>query len=531
MQVAPRASVAGVANRAPMAAVPQRCQGGRVSPLVSARANSRMAGLRLNALSSQNSPQAIKPFGADAEHLKEWMPDSWRGRTALQQPEYPDEAALKNVVKEIESLPPLVFAGECRNLQARLAAAATGDAFVLQGGDCAEAFSQFSANRIRDSYRVLLQMAVVMTFGGAVPVVKMGRMAGQFAKPRSAGSETVDGVELPSYRGDIINGAEFTAEARVPDPSRLVTAYNQCAATLNLLRGFSSGGYAALNRVLTWELDFMSNSAEGHKYADLAQRVEEATEFMNACGMDLDNPLMRETEFYTGHECLLLDYEQALTREDSTTGLWYDCSAHFLWCGERTRQLDGAHIEFLKGIGNPLGVKVSNKMDPSELVSMISMLNPNNVPGRLAIVVRMGADNLREKLPALIEAVQNAGQVVTWICDPVHGNTETCNGFKTRRFDNIQAEIEAFFDVHIAMGSVPGGIHVEMTGDNVTECIGGGSSVSADDLNSRYHTHCDPRLNAEQALEVAFYVASRLRERKKKVEEEAKKNGATPATN
>lgn len=458
--------------------------------------------------------QLVQPFESDAEHLKQWEPDTWRDLKALQQPEYPDKEALESALSTIKRMPPLVFAGECRNLQSRLAAAATGEAFVLQGGDCAEAFTQFNANRIRDSYRVLLQMAVVMTFGGSVPVVKMGRMAGQFAKPRSAPTETKDGIELPSYRGDIINGPEFTAEARVPDPMRLVAAYNQCAATLNLLRGFSSGGYASLDRVLTWNLDFMAQSRNSSQYIELAQRVEEAVAFMEACGMDSMTPLMRETEFYTGHECLLLDYEEALTREDSTTGLWYDCSAHFLWCGERTRQLDGAHIEFLKGVANPLGVKVSQKMDPSDLVSMIRMLNPGNVPGRLAIICRMGADNLRKKLPEFITAVQDAGQVVTWICDAVHGNTESCNGFKTRQFDKIQAEIEAFFDVHYEMGSVPGGIHLEMTGDNVTECIGGGSSVTPDDLNSRYHTHCDPRLNAEQALEIAFYVASRLRERK-----------------
>jgi len=355
-----------------------------------------------------------------------------------------------------------------------------------------------------------------MMFGGGVPVVKLGRMAGQFAKPRTTDTETIDGVELPSYRGDIINSPEFTEKARLPDPWRLVQAYNQSAATLNLLRGFSSGGYAALERVVDWNLDFMQNSVEGAKYMDLAHRVDEALEFMGACGVDSSIAAMSETEFYTAHECLLLEYEEALTRVDSTTDLWYDCSAHFLWCGERTRQLDNAHIEFMRGIANPIGVKVSHKMDPSELVSLIAAVNPDNTPGRICVIVRMGADNLREKLPALIKAVQQSGQIVTWISDPVHGNTETCNGYKTRRYDNVRAEVEAFFDVHEACGSVPGGIHIEMTGENVTECIGGGSQVTATDLSSRYHTHCDPRLNAEQTLELAFYVASRLRQGKAK---------------
>jgi len=461
----------------------------------------------------------VESMLGSTDHLENWGPTSWRNYTALQQPQYPSEAELRKACRTIESFPPLVFAGECRTLQNRLAKAATGEAFILQGGDCAEAFSQFSANRIRDTYRLLLQMSVVMMFGGGVPVVKMGRMAGQFAKPRSSDTETINGETLPAYRGDIINGPEFTAEARVPDPWRLVQAYNQSAATLNLLRGFSSGGYAGLDRVTKWNLDFMENSDEGKAYSDLAFRVDEAIQFMTACGLDHSSSLFRETDLYTCHECLLLDYEEALTRLDSTTGLWYDCSAHFLWCGERTRQLDNAHVEFLRGVQNPIGVKVSNKMDPGQLVSLIAAVNPNNIPGRLAVVVRMGADNLREKFPALIKAVQQAGQVVTWVCDPVHGNTESCtvNGqlYKTRRFENIRAEIEAFFDVHAEMGSVPGGVHLEMTGENVTECIGGGSQVAETDLNSRYHTHCDPRLNAEQALEIAFYVASRLRERRK----------------
>lgn len=443
-----------------------------------------------------------------------WTPTSWRSKPVQQQPEYPDKEVLKAACGEIARMPPLIFAGECRTLQQRLAKASTGDAFVLFGGDCAEAFSQFSANRIRDLYRLLLQMAVVTSFGGGVPVVKLGRIAGQFAKPRSADTETINGVTLPSYRGDIINGPEFNADARVPDPWRLVRAYNQSAATLNLLRGFSYGGYAGLSRVSQWNLDFMQNVPEGKAYMDIAKRVDEAIQFMIAMGMDPSMPFMRETEFYTAHECLLLDYEEALTRQDSTTGMWYGCSAHFLWCGERTRQLDHAHVEFMRGVQNPIGVKVSDKMDPNDLVSLIASVNPNNTPGRLSIISRMGPKKVRDKLPALIEAVQRAGQSVTWVCDPMHGNTETVLGYKTRRYDNIRSEIEAFFDVHEQMGTVPGGVHLEMTGDNVTECIGGGASISEDDLNSRYHTHCDPRLNAEQSLELAFYIASRLRKRK-----------------
>lgn len=456
------------------------------------------------------------PFDKDSVHLEDWSPDSWRDREALQQPTYPDETELRNAVNTIAEMPPLVFAGECRLLQTRVAMAAKGEAFMLFGGDCAESFTQFNANRIRDFYRVLLQMSVVMMFGGGLPVVKLGRIAGQFAKPRSSDMEEIDGVELPSYRGDIINGPEFNESARVPDPWRLVRAYNQSASTMNLLRAFSTGGYAGLNRVTKWNLDFMANTEEGHKYMDLAARVDESIQFMKACGISNNMAEMRETEFYVSHECLLLDYEQALTRLDSTSGLWYDCSAHFVWCGERTRQLDKAHVEFLKGVANPIGVKVSNKSSPEGLVELCNLLNPENTPGRLCIIIRMGAGNVRESLPGLIRAVADAGLVVTWICDPVHGNTETVNGYKTRRYDNIRAEVEAFFDVHEEMGSVPGGIHLEMTGDNVTECIGGGSSVQDTDLSSRYHTHCDPRLNAEQALEMAFYVARRLRQRKAK---------------
>ncbi|GAX83600.1 hypothetical protein CEUSTIGMA_g11025.t1 [Chlamydomonas eustigma] len=466
----------------------------------------------------------VRAIAADSKELRlsngtgaKWFPASWRNFPVQQQPDYPDADKLKGTLSELSTYPPLIFAGECRTLQSRLAKVAVGEGFIVQGGDCAEAFTQFNANNIRDFYRLLLQMALVVAFGGGVPVVKLGRIAGQFAKPRSAGMEKKGDVELPSYRGDIINGPEFTSEARVPDPHRLVRAYNHSAATLNLLRGFSSGGYGGLMRVSKWNLDFMANSAEGKHYMDLARRVDEAIAFMSAWGLDLNSPVLNTTEFFTSHECLLLDYEETLTRLDSTTDQFYDCSAHYLWMGERTRQLDHAHVEFMRGIQNPIGVKVSDKMDPRDLVTMIAKLNPNNTPGRLTVITRMGAKAMREKLPKLIEAVRQAGQIVVWVTDPMHGNTETVAGYKTRRFENIRNEIEAFFDVHDSMGTIAGGVHLEMTGNNVTECIGGGSQVSAEDLESRYHTHCDPRLNAEQALEIAFYVASRLKKRRDKL--------------
>ena len=361
-----------------------------------------------------------------------------------------------------------------------------------------------------------LSRSLVLSFSRSLVLTRLCASvcaSGQFAKPRSADMEKVGDAELPSYRGDIINGPEFTAEARVPDPQRLVKAYHQSAATLNLVRAFSSGGYAALDRVADWELEFMKASDEGEKYLELASRVKEAITFMKSCGIASLSEL-QETEFFVSHECLLLDYEAALTREDSTTGLYYGCSGHYLWCGERTRQLDNAHVAFMKGIGNPIGVKVSDKMDPGQLVELVQTLNPDNSPGRISIIVRMGAEKLRAVFPSLIQAVKEAGQVVTWVCDPMHGNTESCNGYKTRRFENVRAEIEAFFDVHEQTGSIPGGVHLEMTGENVTECIGGGSSVGETDLESRYHTHCDPRLNAEQALELAFYVGARLKDRR-----------------
>jgi 3-deoxy-7-phosphoheptulonate synthase len=444
-----------------------------------------------------------------------WVPDAWKAKKALQLPEYPDEAELESVLKTMEAYPPLVFAGEVRSLEERLGEAALGKAFLLQGGDCAESFKEFSANNIRDTFRILLQMSVVLSFGGQLPVIKVGRMAGQFAKPRSDPYEERDGVKLPSYKGDNINGDTFDEKSRVPDPHRLIRAYCQSASTLNLLRAFATGGYAAMQRVTQWNLDFVEHSEQGDRYQELAHRVDEALGFMEAAGLTMDHPLMSTTDFWTSHECLLLPYEQALTRKDSTSGLYYGCSAHMLWVGERTRQLDGAHVEFLRGVANPLGIKVSQKMDPNELTKLVDILNPSNKPGRVTVIVRMGAENMRVKLPHLIRAVRRAGQIVTWVCDPMHGNTiKAPCGLKTRPFDAILAEVRAFFDVHEHEGSNPGGIHLEMTGQNVTECIGGSRTVTFDDLSSRYHTHCDPRLNASQSLELAFIVSERLRKKR-----------------
>ncbi|XP_074263062.1 phospho-2-dehydro-3-deoxyheptonate aldolase 1, chloroplastic-like [Silene latifolia] len=464
-----------------------------------------------------HSSKASTSLKADAVLDKAWALDTWRSKTALQLPHYPDQGELEAVLKTIEAFPPIVFAGEARVLEERLAEAALGKAFLLQGGDCAESFKEFNANNIRDTFRVLLQMSTVLTYAGQMPVVKLGRMAGQFAKPRSDNMEEKDGVKLPSYRGDNINGDEFNEKSRIPDPQRLIRAYSQSAATLNLLRAFATGGYAAMQRLSQWDLDFALNSEQADKYQELAHRVDEALGFMAAAGLSLDHPSLQSTEFWTSHECLLLPYEQALTREDSTSGQFYDCSAHFLWVGERTRQLDGAHVEFLRGIANPLGIKVSDKMNPKELTKLIDILNPDNKPGRITIITRMGAENMRVKLPNLIRAVRGAGQIVTWVSDPMHGNTiKAPCGLKTRPFDAILAEVKAFFDVHDQEGSHPGGVHLEMTGQNVTECIGGGQTVTFDDLSSRYHTHCDPRLNASQSLELSFIIAERLRKRRMK---------------
>jgi 3-deoxy-7-phosphoheptulonate synthase len=442
-----------------------------------------------------------------------WTPNSWRDMPIRQVPDYPDAARLHAMERRIASFPPLVFAGEARRLKAALARVADGQAFVLQGGDCAEGFADFNANIIRDTFRVLLQMAVVLTFGAAVPVVKLGRMAGQFAKPRSSDTETRDGVTLPSYRGDIINAAEFTPEARTPDPGRMEFAYLQSAGTLNLLRAFATGGYADLHQVHRWNLGFVQRSPLADRYADLAHRIDETLNFMAACGM-AELREVRETDFYTSHEALLLPYEQALTRVDSTTGDWYACSAHFLWIGDRTRQPEGAHVEFLRGVRNPIGMKVGPTMDPDELVRLTEILNPANEKGRLTLISRMGADKVEAKLPALIRAVQRAGRNVVWLCDPMHGNTTTVNGYKTRRFDAILAEVRGFFDVHHAEGTWPGGVHVEMTGQEVTECLGGAHRLSEADLAANYATFCDPRLNAEQSLELAFLVAEELKARR-----------------
>ncbi|MEE8187875.1 MAG: 3-deoxy-7-phosphoheptulonate synthase class II [Kiloniellales bacterium] len=443
-----------------------------------------------------------------------WAPDTWRNREIRQVPDYPDPVAVTRVEETLAEYPPLVFAGEARNLREQLGRIAEGKAFLLQGGDCAESFAEFHANNIRDTFRVLLQMAVVLTFGAACPVVKLGRMAGQFAKPRSAPTETQDGVELPSYRGDIVNAIEFDEAARKPDPERLLRAYNQSAATLNLLRAFAQGGFADLHKVHQWNLQFLADSPQGQRYEELAARIDEALGFMEACGITPDEvPQLRETDFYTSHEALLLNYEQALTRVDSLTGKWYDCSAHLLWLGERTRQLDGAHVEFLRGVGNPIGMKCGPAMEPDELLRLIEVLNPDNEPGRLTLISRMGADKVEAKLPALVRAVQRAGLKVVWACDPMHGNTvKSSTGYKTRAFDRILKEVEGFFAVHRAEGSYAGGVHVEMTGQDVTECIGGAQAISEASLGDRYHTYCDPRLNASQALELAFLIAERLKD-------------------
>ncbi len=442
-----------------------------------------------------------------------WAPDSWRSKPVAQVPEYPDAAKLKSVEERLRAFPPLVFAGEARRLMENLGHVAEGKAFLLQGGDCAESFAEFSANNIRDTFRVLLQMAVVLTFGAALPVVKVGRIAGQFAKPRSAPTETINGVELPSYRGDIVNGMDFTAEARVPDPERLVQSYNQSAATLNLLRAFAQGGFADLHKVHRWNLEFVADSPLGHKYQELAERLSETLEFMAACGLTSETvPQIRETEFYTSHEALLLHYEQALTRVDSLTGKWYGCSAHMLWIGDRTRNLDGAHVEYMKGIQNPIGLKCGPTLDPDDLLRLIDALNPQNIPGRLTLIARMGHDKVEAKLPALVRAVKRAGAKVVWSSDPMHGNTvKSSSGYKTRPFDRILSEVKSFFAVHRAEGTHAGGVHFEMTGQDVTECIGGAKAVTEDRLADRYHTHCDPRLNASQSLELAFLIAEQLK--------------------
>ena len=454
--------------------------------------------------------------GSKAPKSKAWSPASWRDRPISQMPAYPDATRLEAAEARLHSYPPLVFAGEARRLRAALGLVADGRAFVLQGGDCAESFSEFNANNIRDTFRVLLQMAVVLTFGASVPVVKLGRMAGQYAKPRSSDMETVDGQSLPSYRGDTINGPEFTAEARAPDPARMETGYFHSASTMNLLRAFAGGGYADLHEVHRWNLGFVNRSPLVERYRDLSSRIDETLAFMSAVGLtSLTTPQIRETDFYTSHEALLLPYEQALTRIDSTSGDPYACSAHFLWVGERTRQPDGAHVEFLRGVKNPVGMKVGPGMQPDELLRLIDMLNPDDAPGRLTLITRMGAEKIARALPPLLRAVRRAGRRVVWLCDPMHGNTiSTASRVKTRSFDAILSEVRHFFDAHAAEGTWAGGVHVEMTGRDVTECVGGAHRLTEADLAGRYETFCDPRLNAEQSLELAFLIAEELKARR-----------------
>ncbi|MFB2553647.1 class II 3-deoxy-7-phosphoheptulonate synthase [Ensifer soli] len=444
--------------------------------------------------------------------VQNWNPTSWRQKPISQVPDYPEQAALEAAEAQLATFPPLVFAGEARRLKSSLAKVAEGKGFLLQGGDCAEAFAEHGADTIRDFFRAFLQMAVVLTFGAQQPVVKVGRIAGQFAKPRSSGIEKQGDVELPSYRGDIINGIEFTPEARVPNPERQIMAYRQSAATLNLLRAFAMGGYANLENVHQWMLGFVKDSPQAERYRKLADRISETMDFMRAIGINAEsNPSLRETDFFTSHEALLLGYEQALTRVDSTSGDWYATSGHMIWIGDRTRQPDHAHVEYCRGIKNPLGLKCGPSLSADGLLELIDILNPANEAGRLTLICRFGHDKVAEHLPRLIRAVEREGKKVVWSCDPMHGNTITLNSYKTRPFERILSEVESFFQIHRAEGTHPGGIHIEMTGKDVTECTGGARAVSGADLADRYHTHCDPRLNADQALELAFLLAERMK--------------------
>ena len=441
-----------------------------------------------------------------------WTPSSWRQLSAAQQPDWAS-ADLDPVLAELAGYPPLVFAGEARELTGALAKVARGEAFLLQAGDCAESFDAFRADAIRDKLRVILQMAVVLMYSAGVPVVKVGRIAGQFAKPRSAPTETIDGLELPSFRGHIVNDAHFDEASRKADPRRILTAYHQSAATLNLLRAFTKGGFADLSRVHAWNQEFVASSSEGRRYEQVADEIDRALRFMRACGLSSETlPLLHEVDFFTSHEALILGYEEALTRRDSITGDWYDCSAHMLWIGERTRQVDGAHVAFLAGVENPLGCKVGPTASPDEVVALCEALDPDRTPGRLTLISRMGAETVTEALPPLLRAVEESGHPVVWACDPMHGNTFTApNGRKTRHFDAVLAEIAGFFEAHRAAGTRPGGVHVELTGDDVTECLGGEALIDADDLDTRYETMCDPRLNARQGLDLAFRVAELIR--------------------
>lgn len=442
-----------------------------------------------------------------------WNPNSWTNFPADQQPDWPDDNELNSVLKEISELPPLVFAGEARTLKSKLARVCNGEALLLQAGDCAESFSSLSANSIRDKLKVILQMAVALTYSTGLPVVKVGRIAGQFAKPRSSPTETKDDVELPSFRGHIVNDTDFNAGARTADPKRLLMAYNQSSATLNLLRAFTRGGFADLTQVHSWNQQFVANSPAGAQYKEIADGITNALAFMRACGITSeDHPALHEVDFYTSHEALLLGYEEALTRNDSMSGDWYDCSAHMLWIGERTRQLDGAHIEFLRGVENPLGCKLGPTATTEDAIKLCEILNPKQIPGRLTFITRMGASVIDNKLPELVGAVQDSDHPVVWACDPMHGNTYTAeSGLKTRNFSDVVDETKRFFHIHRSIGTWAGGIHVELTGDNVTECVGGAENLSDDDLALRYETMCDPRLNASQSLELAFHVAEELR--------------------
>ena len=449
--------------------------------------------------------------------MNQWSLDSWREKPILQQPTYEDQNLLEEVEKRLRKYPPLVFAEEVRSLKKEFAAVTEGKAFLLQGGDCAESFAEFTADNIRDFFKVFMLMSVILTFAGGKPVVKVGRIAGQFAKPRSSDFETIGDLTLPSYRGDIINSIEFTEEARKPDPYRMLSAYNQSAATQNLIRAFARGGFANLRKVHRWNLDFASGTTADARYQELSDKIEQSLDFMEAIGITPENtPSLAQTVLYSSHEALLLNYEEALTREDSLTGKYYDCSAHMLWIGDRTRQVDGAHVEFLRGVDNPVGIKAGPTTKSEDLIRLLDTLNPENVSGKMNVIVRMGADKVGEHLPALIQAVEKEGKKVLWSCDPMHGNTiKTASAIKTREFDNILREVENFFAIHKAEGTHAGGIHLEMTGKDVTECIGGGQKIDEAALNSRYHTHCDPRLNAHQALELSFLIADTLKAAKK----------------
>lgn len=447
--------------------------------------------------------------------MSEWTKSSWRAKPRIQMPDYPDQAALESVEAQLARFPLLVFAGEARRLKKHLGAAGRGEAFLLQGGDCAESFDQFSSDAIRDTFKVMLQMAIVLTHGAKVPVIKVGRMAGQFAKPRSAPTETVDGVELPSYRGDIINELDFTPKSRIPDPEKMLRAYTQAAATLNLIRAFSTGGYADVNQVHAWTLGF-TEAEKVERYREIANRISDTLDFMSAAGVNAETAhTLQSVEFYTSHESLLLEYEEALTRVDSTTGKWLAGSGHMIWIGDRTRQPDGAHVEFASGVQNPIGLKAGPSMTSDDLKALMAKLNPENEEGRLTLIARFGAGLVGEHLPRLIKTVRDEGAKVTWVCDAMHGNTiKSTSGYKTRPFESVLREVREFFAVHAAEGTVPGGVHFEMTGQDVTECTGGVRAVSDEDLSDRYHTACDPRLNASQSLELAFLVADELSHRR-----------------